>query len=102
MKFQAQVNVIGMKASKGDYEGVAFDSTKVYVLVDLDGSKGQAKGQAVTEYPMGPASNFDKFKHLLFPFKADADMEVISTGKVSKTVMNDIRPVVGQSVHAKQ
>lgn len=93
MKFQTEITVVGMKASKGEFEGKPFDSTKVYGLIDLDVSKGNAKGQAVAEYGFGDSQEFEKFKHLPFPFKAVADVEIVSNGKTQKTVVMGIKPV---------
>ncbi|MCS4511876.1 hypothetical protein [Xylophilus ampelinus] len=93
MKFTSTLTIIGMKASKGTLEnGNAYDSTKVYTLVDLDASKGTAKGAASAEYTLGVASEFDKFKHLPFPFKAEVDLEIVTNGKTQKTVMHEVRP----------
>ena len=40
MRFNQTIQVVGMKASKGTLEnGTAYDSTKVYALIDLDTSK---------------------------------------------------------------
>ncbi|MBN8490102.1 MAG: hypothetical protein J0M00_01550 [Burkholderiales bacterium] len=93
MKFQSRITVFGMKASKGDYEGVEFDSTKVYTLTSMDESKGNMKGQACVEYTLGLSEEYDKFKHLPFPFDADAEFEIVTTGKASKTVLRTLRPV---------
>lgn len=87
------LTITGMKGSKGDYEGVAFDSTKVYAMTPMDESKGVAKGFATVEYPFGKADEFDKFKHLTFPFKAECDMEFVTSGKAQKMVMLSIKPV---------
>lgn len=92
MKFTSNITVVGIKSSKGEFEGRAFDSTKVYALIDLDTSKGTAKGQAVAEYTFGDSTEFDKFKHLPFPFKAVADVEIVSNGKTTKTVVHGIKP----------
>ena len=57
MKFQSEVKVLGMKASKGTMEnGIAFDSTKVYTETPLDDSKGTAKGFASAEFTLGTAA----------------------------------------------
>lgn len=91
MKFVTQVKVTGMKPSKGMLDnGTAFNSTKVYVETALDDTKG--KGFASAEYNFGEASEFDKFRHLTFPFIADVEMEVVSSGKTQKTVVRGIKP----------
>lgn len=94
MKFTQRIHVVGMKSSKGTLEnGSAYDSTKVYALVDLDASKGTAKGMASSEFNLGASEEFLKFKHLPFPFEADADMEIVTNGKTQKTVMHALVPV---------
>lgn len=93
MRFNQTIQVVGMKSSKGTLEnGTAYDSTKVYALVDLDSSKGTAKGMSSTEFNLGAASEFDKFKHLPFPFVADVEMEIVTNGKTTKTVMHAMTP----------
>ena len=93
MKFKSMVTVLGMKASKGDFEGTAYDSTKVYVLTDLDASKGTAIGSSAAEYQLGKSEEFDKYKHLPFPIHGEADLEIVTNGKTQKTVMHGLRPV---------
>lgn len=93
MRFQQTIQVVGMKASKGTLEnGNAYDSTKVYALVDLDASKGNAKGMSTSEFNLGTADEFDKFKHLPFPFAAEVEMEMVTNGKTMKTVMHSLTP----------
>jgi len=93
MKFNTQIKVLGMKSSKGMMEnGQSFDSTKVYVETALDDTKGSAKGFAVAEYSFGLSTEFSKFKHLPFPFLADATLEIVSTGKAQKTQIVDLKP----------
>jgi hypothetical protein len=94
MKFTARITVYGMKASKGQLDnGTAFDSTKLYSLTDLDDRKGNAKGRASVEYTIGEAAEFDKYKHLPFPFDADADFEIVTNGKTQQTIVTGLRPV---------
>lgn len=98
MKFNGELVVVGMKASKGDYEGVAFDSTKAFCLQDMDTSKGTMIGQATVEYTIGDSTEFEKFKHLPFPFKASAEFELVTTGKAQKTVVRALKPIPEQRV----
>lgn len=101
MKFTQRIHVVGMKSSKGVLEnGTGYDSTKVYALVDLDASKGTAKGMASSEFTLGTSEEFAKYKHLPFPFEADADMEIVTNGKTQKTVMHSCVPAARTS--AKQ
>ena len=93
MKFTQVIHVVGMKSSKGTLEnGNGYDSTKVYALVDLDASKGTAKGMAGSEFNLGTSTEYDKYKHLPFPFEAEADMEIVTNGKLTKTVMHGLKP----------
>ena len=94
MKFTSEVTVLGMKASKGSFEGTDYDSTKVYVLTELDASKGTAFGSAAAEYVLGKSEEFDKYKHLPCPFKGVADLEIVTNGKTQKTVMHALKPTV--------
>lgn len=94
MKFTTEMTVIGMKRSKGQLDnGTTFDSTKVYGLTDLDASKGDAKGQFSSEYQFGTSVEYAKFEHLPFPFKAQADLEITTNGKSTKTVIVGLKPV---------
>lgn len=94
MKFTSQIKVLGMKSSKGTLEnGNGYDSTKVYVETGLDDSKGNAKGFSSVEYAFGASEEYAKFKHLPFPFMAEATLEIVTTGKVQKTQLVDLKPI---------
>jgi len=102
MRFQLQLTVVGMKANKGQMDnGQAFDSTKVFALTDMDGSKGNAWGQATAEYNIGTSEEAGKYKHLPFPFVAMADCEIVTNGKTQKTVIHALKPVADQKVAVK-
>lgn len=101
MKFTSQVTCVGMKASQGEFEGTAYDYTRAYCLVDMDTSKGAMAGQSVAEYNIGDSKEFDKFKHLPFPFRADADFEMVTNGKTTKTTVRAFRPIADQSPSKK-
>lgn len=104
MKFQSELTVYGMKPSKGQLDnGQTFDSTKVFTLVDLDTRKGEGSGQAGHEYPFNDSTEYEKFKHLPFPFKAVADFEIVTSGKQQRTIIVGLKPLTHQSVSpAKQ
>ncbi len=92
MKFQSQVTVHGMKRAKGEMEGVKYDSTKFYIETDLDDSKGNAKGKATVEYAMGTSDEYTMFEKLPFPFQAMASFSQVTTGKVMKIVLEELKP----------
>jgi len=94
MKMQTEITVVGMKSSKGKLDnGQEYDSTKAFCLTDLDNRKGTSKGQGVAEYNIGDSTEFDKFKHLPFPFKATADVEIVVSGQSQKILVTGLKPV---------
>jgi hypothetical protein len=94
MLMKSEVVVTGMKASKGQMDGgQAYDSTKVFVETSLDESKGTAKGTASADYTLGTSDEYTRFKHLVFPFKAMAEFELITTGKVQRMMLRSLVPV---------
>ncbi|SOY66564.1 conserved hypothetical protein [Cupriavidus taiwanensis] len=97
MRFNTKVQVLGMKSSKGAMDnGQTYDSTKAYIVTPLDTSKGTAKGMAAGEYNIGTSDEFAKYEKLPFPFTADADMEIVSNGKTSKTIVHSLVPAAAQ------
>lgn len=95
MKFQTEIKVLGMKASKGELDnGMAYDSTKVYCETSMDTSKGNALGFACAEYQLGSSAEFEKYRHMGFPFMARCEMELVTNGKTQKTVMRSCVPLV--------
>lgn len=93
MKFTNRVVVTGMKRGKGDFEGVAYDSTKFFIQTELDASKGNARGVCTTEYTLGLSSEYEKFENIPLPFQADAEMEISSSGRGQKILLVSLRPV---------
>jgi len=94
MKFQSRVTVVGMKANKGSLDnGTTYDSTKAYVLLSMDSSKGKQRGQSVGEFNIGLSAEFDKYSEVPLPFEAEADMELVTNGSTTKTVIHGLKPV---------
>lgn len=93
MRFTNRVVVMGMKGVDVEIDGQRFDSTKAYLQTPFDESKGNAKGFATSEYSFGKSDEFKKYSHLPFPFEADAEMEMVTSGKVSKVVLHSLKPV---------
>jgi hypothetical protein len=89
-----KAKVLGMKSSKGTMEnGQSYDSTKVYIETRLDESKGNMKGFGVAEYGLGNAAEFDKYKHLPFPFMAEVEYDQVTNGKAQKTIVVALTPI---------
>ena len=91
--FEQVLTITGMKSFKGEVEGTAYDSTKVYAMTSMDESKDNAKGFATVEYPFNKSDEYEKFKHLNFPFKADCVLNFVTSGKAQKMIIVSIKPV---------
>lgn len=90
----SRVKVTGMKFSKGTLDnGTAYDSTKVFVEIRLDESKGNARGRATTEYFLGKSDEYAKYAHIPLPFIADCEMEDVISGKNRTTQILQMVPV---------
>lgn len=91
MQFESTIVVLGAKASKGEFNGRAYDSTKVFAQSELQEGENFA-GFVSTEYSWGTSFNFERIKGLEYPFKAKATMKSVSNGKESKTILVDLVP----------
>jgi hypothetical protein len=101
MRFQSEVVVRGIKRSKGSMDGVAYDSTKFYIDTDLDDRTGNAVGVATTEYSMGTSDEFPKYSQIPCPFKAIGSFSQVTTGKVTKIVLEELKPTAAVAPKAQ-
>lgn len=99
MRFNAEAVLTGIKSSKGEYEGRAFDSTTFHLAVDLpDSQSGESLGQVTRPFKMGSSSEFAKWKQLKNSWPAggiavDCVFEMAAgADQSSKLVLVDIRP----------
>lgn len=99
MRFQAQGILTGIKSSKGDYEGRAFDSTTFHLAVDLpDSQSGESLGQVTRPFKLGSSAEFAKWKHLKKSWPAggvavDCVFEMAAGAEQSsKLILVDIQP----------
>lgn len=93
MQFQTQGKVTGIKMFNDEMEGKKYDFTKLFIESNLDESKGVAKGFATVEYEFGTSEEFQKMKHLSFPFIAELTIELVTTGKAQKQRVIAMKPV---------
>lgn len=93
MQFKSQVNVTGMKRAKGDFEGTAYDSTTVYIEVEMDESQKNARGKATQDFKIGTSDEYDKFVSLPLPFKAEALFELTTNGKTQRQRVLSLVPL---------
>lgn len=93
MQFQTRLVVQGAKKFKDSIDGTPFDMTTLFIQMTLDDSKGNAKGFAAQTMQWGTSEEFDKIKHLAFPFEADATVELVTSGKQQKQRILNLKPV---------
>lgn len=87
MKFKMNVTVTGAKFFNDDVEGKHYDTTTLFVLLDLDESQGRAKGLAAAEYKYPSSSLYQSVKDLPFPHEAELVLDQVTSGKVTKTTL---------------
>ncbi len=98
MRFRTTATVLGIKRSKGTFEDRNYDSTKVFISMSLDTSKGDAAGQSASELTWGLSDNFAKFASATFPFHAELDMEQVIKGKNPVMILHDVKPIPNKPV----
>ena len=100
MQFKANLRVLGMKASQGEVEGTKYDHTTVYTTTALAESDN-AKGEAGVDYRFGKSAEYQKYAHLPMPFDAVGTFEIVTSGKVQKTVLIALLPSAAAPQAAK-
>lgn len=93
MKFTTKAIVTGAKMFKDTIDGQVFDQTTLYVQMGLDETKGTGKGFATQGLGWGSSDEYHKIKHLPFPFEAEIDMELVTTGKIQKQRVVGLKPI---------
>lgn len=93
MSYVTKEVVLGAKSFKGTIEGRQFDSTTVFCQTKLDESQGTAKGFAGASYVWGGADNFEKIRHLPFPFEAELTMETVTSGNKQRQICIAFKPL---------
>jgi hypothetical protein len=92
------VEVIGMKAFKGNVQGDAIDSGKLFARTKLNERNNRegelfAKGEAIEEWRLPNSEAVFRMKHLPLPFMCKLDIERVSNGKETKEIVIEARPV---------
>ncbi len=96
MNINTRVQIIGVQSNQGKLDnGVAYDYTRVIALAPLSGDKNLGFSSVVYDY--GQSGNFEKFKGLKFPFAADVECLISTTGKVQKIELVSFTPVPSPS-----
>lgn len=94
-QMEMTVTITGAKRFKDSIEGQPYDFTTVFCQLGLDTSTGNAVGQAGAEYKWGTSENYLKIAPLLEKgnFRAAMTLDQVTTGKVLKTIVTDVRPI---------
>ena len=92
------VEIIGMKAFKGNIDGKEIDSGTIYTRVKLatknnENGKNFKGGETVEEWKMPDAHSVFAMQHLSYPFVARLELERVSNGSESKEIVMGARPV---------
>lgn len=93
MIFKTNCEIVGAKMFEGNIEGVAYDSTTLFVKTELDESRDTARGFATTEYKYGTSAEFARIKDRKFPFLAECEIELTTTGRKDSKRMISMHPL---------
>ncbi|MGR2663166.1 hypothetical protein ACUXVY_16405 [Chromobacterium haemolyticum] len=101
MQFESNLKIIGAKRFKDTVDGTLYDTTKLFVEVQLNDQNGNAVGSAASEMQWGTSDNFVKIQHLSYPFVAKCTLEMVTNGKTTKTVVLNVQPAQAPQSPAK-
>lgn len=88
-----KVKVTGITFFKDTIDGKAIDSGAVFVEEHLNFQTGRSKGTASQKYPLGDASKAQALMHNEFPLICEVEFVRVTTGSVSKNIINSIKPI---------
>jgi hypothetical protein len=80
MNVNIKAQILGAKGFKGTVEGQAFDSTKLYVVMETSDRAGTEVGFNASPLPWGKQENFERIKAWKFPFEAELVVQVTTKG----------------------
>lgn len=80
MQIKANLMVLGAKSFKGTVEGKNYDSTTLFVVMDVSEKNGTSVGQTVVEMRFGTSEEFAKLKSLPFPVNAELGLNLTNKG----------------------
>lgn len=103
MKFQQTVEVTASRAFNSIIDGTKHDYTKVSIKTPMDQSR-EAVGYVTTDYKYGTHENHAKLEAQLkiayeknVPFMCLVDMEIVSTGSKTLTIVHNVTPAQTQA-----
>ena len=80
MRFKNTFQVLGCKGFKGNVEGTIYDSTTLYVVMEVSSKNGTEAGYNVSPMKFGKEEEFQKLKALPFPVMAELEIELTTKG----------------------
>ena len=89
MRIKSESTLYGIKASKGNFEGRAFDSCTFHLDADLaSNTSGEAIGISTRPFKFGGADEFNKWKHLSqsLPIKVQVEFDVVAAAENKTTL----------------
>lgn len=99
MKMTSQAVLHGLKQSKGEFEGRAFDSTTFHLSVDIgQSSSGESIGVVTRPFKFGDSTEFMKWAHLknkwpLGGVMCDCEFDIVAgADNTTKLTLLGIRP----------
>lgn len=86
MQYTARLWITGVRKSQGSFDGRIYSNTEVFVLNDMDASKGDAIGACTTKYRVGDVNEYLQFpaKKEDYPLEAELTFQVSASAKESK------------------
>lgn len=92
-----KVKVTGVTFFKDTIDGKSIDSGAVFIEEHLNFQTGRSKGTATQKYPLGDASKAQALIHNEFPLICEVEFIRVTTGSVSKNIVNSIKPIASAS-----
>ncbi|TCB50300.1 hypothetical protein E0H80_08310 [Acinetobacter sp. ANC 4779] len=88
---QSKVTLVGAKSTDWKSEdGRHYDYVKLFGIIPLDLSQGNAVGQGVVEFKWQDSRNIVQLQGRQFPLEAILELDMVSTGKEMKQVLTNV------------
>lgn len=100
MRFKTELLVMGAKRAQGEYQGRTYDYTEIFHHVDLQDGENFV-GQIGQNTRFGSSANFEKLKSWSYPLLCEAELEIVSNGRTTSTIILDLKPKLNKPVLAQ-
>lgn len=99
MKMQSNALLFGIESSKGEFQGLQYDSTKFHLSVDLgQKSNGKTVGLVTRPFKLGDSTEIEKWAHLGAhmgagkPIPVECEFDVVAASDGVKLTLLAIKP----------